>query len=268
MKRLAVTLAGLAVLALAVVWPALRFDTGGPGETDTTTITRYLADFTVSENGDLQASERLTVDFPDPGKHGIFRFFDRADPSAPHARRDPHDISVTMDGGVVPVDLSTQSAGRYVVARIGDPDVTVQPGDHTYVISYRIDGVLEPGSGGAETQFYWNLVPGGWAQAIQQALLTVRLPAPFVTPPPLQCAVGVGAVRGCPSFVSVGEQMLVVKTGPLAPRTPVTLKVGMDIPTPAAGTSLPWSVRWDPVLGDSVLGVVIVLLLAAGSGVL
>ncbi len=43
------------------------------------------------------------------------------------------------------------------------------PGDHTYVISYRIDGVLEPGTDGAQTQFYWNLIPGGWAQAIDQA---------------------------------------------------------------------------------------------------
>src|SRR4029079_3849567 len=155
MKRLAVTLAGLVVLAIAVLWPALRYDSGGPGATDTPTISRYLADFTVADNGDLTATETLTVTFPDSGKHGIFRFFDRSDPSAPHARRDPHDISVSMDGAPVPVDLSTQASGRYVVARIGDPDVTVAPGDHTYVIRYRIDGVLEPGTDGAPTQFYW-----------------------------------------------------------------------------------------------------------------
>ena len=72
-------------------------------------------------------TETLTVDFPESGKHGIFRFFDRADPSAPHARRDPHDISVTMDGAPEPFELSTQSGGRYVVARIGDPNVTLRP---------------------------------------------------------------------------------------------------------------------------------------------
>jgi uncharacterized membrane protein YgcG len=267
MKRLAVTLAGLVVLAIAVLWPALRYDSGGPGATDTTTISRYLADFTVADNGDLTATETLTVTFPDSGKHGIFRFFDRSDPSAPHARRDPHDISVSMDGAPVPVDLSTQASGRYVVARIGDPDVTVAPGDHTYVIRYRIDGVLEPGTDGAPTQFYWNLIPGGWAQEIDQAHLTVHLPAPFNTPPPVQCAVGVGATTGCTRVVSQGRQTLGITTVHLPPRTPVTLKVGLPIPTPPAGTTVPWSARWDPVLGESVVPLVVVLLLAAASGV-
>ena len=263
MKRLAVTLAGLVILAVAVLWPALQFSLGGPAQTDPTTITRYLADFTVADDGDLSVIETITVDFPGFDKHGIFRFFDRADASAPHARRDPHDIAVTMDGAPVPVDLTTQSSGRYVVARIGDPDSTVSRGEHTYVISYRIDGVLEPGSDGAETQFYWNLVPGGWAQAIDQAQLRVHLPAAFTTSPPLQCAVGAGTTTGCKSLVAQGDQNLIVTTGPLPPRTPVTLKAGMQIPTPPAGTTVPWAARWDPVLGHSAVAVVVVLILAA-----
>ncbi len=265
MKRLAVTLAGLVVLAIAVLWPALRYDVGGPAATDTTTITRYLADFTVDDDGDLTVTETLTVHFPDSGKHGIFRFFDRADPSATHARRDPHDISVTMDGAPVPVDRTTESSGRYVVARIGDPDVTVQPGDHTYVIRYGIDGVLEPGTDGAQTQFYWNLIPGGWAQEIDRAVLTVHLPAPAQQP--LQCAVGAGATSGCQPPTE-GSRSFEVRANNLPPRTPVTVKVGLPIPTPPAGTTVPWSARWDPVLGDSVLPLVVVLLLAAASGAL
>ena len=54
-----------------------------------------------------------------------------------------------MDGASEPFDLSTQSGGRYVVARIGDPNITLVPGNHTYTISYRVDGVLEPGTDGA-----------------------------------------------------------------------------------------------------------------------
>jgi uncharacterized membrane protein YgcG len=264
MKRLAVTLAGLFVLAIAVLWPAVQYDSGGPGATETTTITRYLAAFDVDANGDLSVIETLTVHFPESGKHGIFRFFDRADSSAPHARRDPHDIAVTMDGGPEPFELSTESGGRYVVARIGDPNVTLQPGNHTYTIRYRVDGVLEPGTDGAQTQFYWNLIPGGWDQPIEKSVLTVRLPAPAQKP--LECAVGVGATDGC-TPPTAGASTFTVTTGQLAPRTPVTVKVGLPIPTPPAGTSLPWSARWDPVLGDSVLGLVVVLVLAAISGV-
>jgi hypothetical protein len=264
MKRLAVTLAGLVVVAIAVLWPALQYNSGGPGATETTIITRYLADFDVDANGDLSATETITVSVPEAGKHGIFRFFDRADPSAPHARRDAHDISVTMDGESEPFDLSTQSGGRYVVARIGDPNITLQPGRHTYTISYRVDGVLEPGTQGAQTQFYWNLIPGGWDQEIKTSVLTVHLPAPAREP--LECAVGVGATGGCRQ-PSAGARTFVVTTGDLPPRTPVTVKVGLAIPTPPAGTSLPWSARWDPVLGDSVAALVVVLLLAAVSGV-
>jgi len=264
MKRLAVTLAGLFVLAIAVLWPAVQYDSGGPGARETTTITRYLAAFDVDANGDLNVIETLTVHFPESGKHGIFRFFDRADSSAPHARRDPHDIAVTMDGGAEPFELSTESGGRYVVARIGDPNVTLQPGNHTYTIRYRVDGVLEPGTDGAQTQFYWNLIPGGWDQPIEKSVLTVRLPAPAQKP--LECAVGVGATDGC-TPPTAGASTFTVTTGQLAPRTPVTVKVGLPIPTPPAGTSLPWSARWDPVLGDSVLGLVVVLVLAAISGV-
>ena len=172
---------------------------------------------------------------------------------------------MTMDGASVPVDLTTQSSGRYVVARVGDPNVTVIPGSHTYVIHYRIDGVLEPGSGGARTQFYWNLIPGGWAQEIDRSVLTVHLPA--VATRPFQCAVGAGATGNCRQLTGQGTRTVEVRTGPLPPRTPVTVKVGLPIVTPPAGTTIPWAARWDPVLGHSVTGVVVVLLLAAAAGV-
>jgi hypothetical protein len=262
MKRLLVTLAGLAVLAIAVLWPALRYGSGGSATAETTTITRYLADFTVGAQGDLTVTETLTVRFPDYGKHGIFRFFDRADPSAPHARREPHDILVTRDGRSEEVDLTKQSAGRYVVARIGDPAVTLIPGEHVYTIFYRIDGVLEPGTQGTPTQLYWNLIPGGWAQSIDGYALTVHLPA---AASPVQCAVGNGAAGGCRAL-GTGTRTLTVRGGHLDPRTPVTIEAGLPIPTPPAGKSVPWTARFDPVLGTSVPMLVLVLLLAAAAG--
>ena len=133
------------------------------------------------------------MNFPYSGKHGIFRFWDTEDRTAPDSRRIPHDIEVTMDGDDVPVEMSRQAGGQYRVARIGDADSTVEPGDHVYRISYRVDGVLEPGTNGSRTQFYWNLIPAGWAQEITAADLTVHLPAAAEK---VQCAVG-GDNRGC-----------------------------------------------------------------------
>jgi hypothetical protein len=171
----------------------------------------------------------------------------------------PHDITVTRDGQPEQVDLSTKSHGRYVVARIGRPDVTVGTGQHTYVISYRIDGVLEPGTDGTRTQFYWNLIPGGWAQHIGDYRLIVHLPAPAST---LQCAVGAGATGGC-AAKGLGTDTVVIRGSGLAPNTPVTLKAGLPIATPPPGDQLPWDAQWVPVLGDSV-GVLLVVLVLAG----
>jgi hypothetical protein len=261
MKRVVLVLVGLGVLVLAVVLPALTFDAGGPPQSDETTITRYVADFTVAANGELAVTETLTVDFPGSDKHGIFRFFDRSDPSAPHARRVPHDITVSMDGHAEPYDVSSASNGRYDVVKIGDPNVLVGSGSHTYVIGYRIDGVLEPGTNGSPTQFYWNLIPSGWAQEIDQAHLTVHLPAPVRA---IQCAVGVGATTGC-QVVRQGGSVLRIRTARLAPRTPVTLKVGLPIATPPSGPTLPWTARFDGVLGSHVARLVVVLLLAGAA---
>ncbi len=261
MKRVVITLAALAALVVAVLLPALTSDSSASSAPETTTITRYLADFTVAANGDLEARETLTVHFPDPGSHGIYRFFDQYDASAARNLRVPHDITVTRDGQPEQVDLSTRSHGRFVVARIGRPDVTIGLADHTYVIRYRIDGVLEPGTNGAESQFYWNLVPGGWQQPIERARLTVHLPAPTK---PVQCVVGQGPdASDCPHLVGQGSRDLVVQADSLAPRTPVTLKVGQDLPTPPAGDPLPWRASLVPILGDSVTGLVVVLVLAA-----
>ena len=187
MKRVVLTVVAALGLMILVLWPLARFNIGGPAAGDPTTITSYVADFDVADNGDLAVTEKLSVDFPGYNQHGIFRFFDRTDPSAPRALRLPRDVSVTRDGRSEPVDLSSRSQSRYLVARIGDPDVTLDPGVHSYVIRYRVDGVLEPGTDGTATQFYWNLIPSGWAQSIEAAALTVHLPA---APRTVRCAIG------------------------------------------------------------------------------
>src|SRR6478735_9066680 len=261
MKRLVGYTIGLAVVVLVLLIPAALYgmtgDDEGPASYDETTITAYDADFDVADDGDLEVVEKLTVNFPYSGKHGIFRFWDTEDPNAPDSRRIPHDVEVTMDGDDVPVEISRQAGGQYRVARIGDADSTVEPGDHVYTISYRIDGVLTPGTGEAETQFYWNLIPAGWAQAITAADLTVRLPAKAEE---VQCAVGES--RSACTVEGEGTRRLHITAADLAPRTPVTLKTGLDMATPAAGGTLPWSRSLDAALGPSVVGLVAVLVLA------
>lgn len=266
MKRLVGVVLGLCLVVVVVLIPAMLWGENLEDEPvdEPTTITSYVAVFDVDDEGDMAATETLTVDFPISGRHGIFRFFDKADQSAPKARRIPHDIQVTMDGGDVPVEIiSNDQGGRYVTVKIGDPDSTVSTGEHVYEISYEIDGVLEKGTTGFDAQFYWNLIPGGWLQPIQESDLTVHLPVPAED---VQCAVGAGATDGCRAK-GEGTDTLRVKTGALEPNTPVTIKVGLDMTATPAGKELPWDAQLDPVLGPNIalLGLVGVLSLAAGA---
>ena len=263
MKRVVGVVLWLALLLGVMLWPAISYDWSTAAATyEETTIRTYVADFTVDDGGDLQATETLTIDFPGNGKHGIFRFFDEADQSATNARREPYDISVTRDGSPEPFELLNENNGRITNVRIGSADVTIPAGEHTYVIDYKIDGVLVKGTTGPPTQFYWNLIPGGWLQEIDTANLTVHLP---VAASGVQCARGAGQAGGC-TAEGDGTETVTVDVEALSPNTPVTVKIGLDMPTPDTGTSVPWAARFDPVLGRSLTNLLLVLALAVLAG--
>lgn len=92
--------AGTVVLALLVLWPlaaAQVWARTGESVDEPTTITDYRAEFDVGDDGRMEVTETITVDFPEEGRHGIFRFFDSADPNAPKLRRVPILEGVTVD---------------------------------------------------------------------------------------------------------------------------------------------------------------------------
>jgi len=255
----------LVVLLLAVTVPSAigsLIPSSASGTYEQTRITSYDASFDLASNGDLDVTETLTVNFPYSGKHGIFRFWDLHDPNAERARRLPEHITVTRNGRDEPFSLSWESGRRYRVAKIGDADVFVSPGDHTYVISYTIDGVLLPGPTDGQSFFYWNLVPGGWQQAIDEATLTVHLPAEASA---VDCAVGVGALSGC-KVSGTDSSDLTVTASDLPPLTPVTLRAQVAVPTPRAGHVVPWPYALDGVFGISLVPALAMLGLALLAG--
>lgn len=269
MKRLVGYTIGVAVIAALLFIPAVFFGDGEPtANYEDTSISSYVADFTVRENGGLDVTETITVDVPVYGKHGIFRFWDRVDINDENARRDPEDISVTRNGRDEPFELSNEDHGRFRVAKIGSADVTLNTGEHVYVIKYHIDGVLTEGNDAITsqpTQFYWQLIPGGWQQSIDSASLTVHLPV--ASEEEVRCAIGWESTTGC-EVQGAGTQDLTVTTGPISARTPLSIATGLDMETPEAGNALPWHPRFDRVLGRSIPVLVIVLLLGLGAGIL
>jgi uncharacterized membrane protein YgcG len=247
---LLMVVAALATVA-GIMWPVASYvayqpSDGGP---DPVRITAYDVDLTVHKDGSLDAVESITADFP-MGRHGIFRFFDVAD-AGEHGRLVPHDLAISLDGSDVPVDMSWERGRRYRVAKIGDPDSLVAPGTHTYKIAYSVDGVLTSGGtsgqgswAGADDRslFSWDVVPGGWQMAMDGATARIHLPAKPELP---ECA----GETSC--AVTVDGNTVNLAIGAMAPHTPVSLRTGLDVPTPDRA-SVPWPVAFDGSLGRSV----------------
>lgn len=270
MRRVVAWSLTLVVVAFGLLWPVLfagfftTGSTGAPPADDPVVITDYRAAFTVTAAGDLTATETITGDFP-PARHGIFRYFDVTNRNDASARQPPRITSILVDGSPADYQLLSESWDRFRVAKIGDPDVTLNPGPHTYEIRYTVAGVLDPGAtgaqsrfagqvgdpGGAASTFFWNVLAPSWNNRIERFRATVTLPAAVTG---AQCSVGLGVGSPCTGLTVDGDTVAFGATD-LPPRTPVTLRAGVDVPTPPR-LSLPWSQPADRVFGQSVVTVV------------
>lgn len=252
----------LVVLAAVCFLPALLYVTDGDAEavSEPTRITRYNAVFDIDDRGDMTVTETLIVDFPGGDRHGIFRFFDEYDRNDARAPRVPRRIAVSRDGRPEEFERLREQQGRLHVVKVGDPDVTVPAGEHSYVLRYEVEDVLlDRGDG---SRFYWDLVPGGWAQPIDEAVLTVRLPqAPRGD---VRCAVGAGEADNCRARVT-GSTVTVEAEG-LAPRTPVTIRSDLEMSAPTAQSHLAWPVFLAPALGRWSWLLAVVALASLGAG--
>lgn len=135
----------LLVIAIAVLTPLFITVYVEPTDvSDPVVFSEYRADFTVAADGTLDATETITAEFP-LWRHGLFRYWDVANPNDPHIRQPPDITDIAVDGAPVPYELSWEDNRRFRVAKIGDPDRYLDEGTHVFTIRYRIAGVLDPG---------------------------------------------------------------------------------------------------------------------------
>ncbi|UDY35421.1 DUF2207 domain-containing protein [Dermatobacter hominis] len=203
-------------------------------EVDTARITRYVADFELSADGTLVATETIDVEMPG-GKHGIYRIFDIADNHRYGVDHPVTDVTVTRDGAAEPVEWTDSNRGSETL-RIGSASVFLTPGQHQYVITSTTSNALERGPDGTVV-WWWNVVGSGWQMAMDSVSVTARLPAEVTKAECVQ-----GEDTACTADLS--ERTLRVDTGPLAPFTPVTVRAtfpaGALAEPPAEPTNLPW----------------------------
>jgi uncharacterized membrane protein YgcG len=81
-------------------------------------------------------------------------------------------VSVTRDGNTETAQVDSVSNG--VEIRIGDPDVLLTDGVHTYVITY--DTNFQLGYFPEGDELYWNVTGNGWIFPIDLATATIRIP--------------------------------------------------------------------------------------------
>ena len=228
----------LAVLAMWFLQPFAANDQS----TDTARISRYVVDMALSKDGELTSVETIETQMPG-GKRGIFRIFDTGDPRRAGVDHPVEIESVTRDGGTEPY-AETGTTSRTRTIRIGDESVFLEPGAHTYEIRSRTTDVLEPGDDG-ETLWWWDVVGSGWQMEMDEVDVRVELPA---EPLRAECVQG----EDTPCRAQVDGTTLTVRTGPLAPHTPVTVRVAFPEGSVAA-----------PPEGDGPLLTIVLSVIAA-----
>lgn len=134
-------------------------------------IRSFEADITPRADGSFTVEETIAYDFEEERRRGIFRTIENE-----HAQRasawyrdrtfDVELMSVTRNGQ--PEPYLVESEERPFRVRIGDPDVTIT-GQHTYTISYRVEGALAYYDDPVSAELYWDATGNGWEVAIESA---------------------------------------------------------------------------------------------------
>jgi hypothetical protein len=137
-------------------------------------IRSYHADIAIGSDGTLEVTERIRVNVEGREiRRGIFRDIPlRFEDETGRMREVGLDVvSVTRNGART---LHDERGSGILRVRIGDADVLIPHGEHTYEIAYRTDRQIRFFE--EHDELYWNVTGNGWDFAILEASAEVRLP--------------------------------------------------------------------------------------------
>ncbi len=143
-------------------------------------IDSFASDITVSSDSSFVVVEQ--IDYVFTGfRHGIYRYIPTTHPDKARQKfkeryTDIHVVDVTMDGKVVPYEVSTESDRVYI--KIGDPNQMID-GGHRYTIRYGVAGGISfPPNEGAD--LYWNVTGNSWEVPMHSVEARVSSPDPII----------------------------------------------------------------------------------------
>ena len=200
-------------------------------------IQSFTSNTTVNVDGSIDVTETIALDAEgNQIRHGIFRDIPTSYSNDKGIRTNVDFTvkSISRDGSDEPYSNEALPNGRRL--RIGDKDVFISTGPHTYEISYHASRVL--GFFESVDELYWNATGNGWKFPIDKAVAILHLPAAAKI---TQSAVytGIQGANGKDFQVvkSAGNMFEVETTRALQPGEGLTFAVGWQKGIVAAPTA-------------------------------
>lgn len=158
------------LLILLVLLPRLVF-AGGEER-----ILSFDSLIQVKPGGDMTVTETITVVCEgNKIKHGIYRDFPtRYQDGSGNTMKVAFEVQAVLKDGR-PEQWWTEDRSNGVRVYIGRKDVTLEPGEYTYVLTYRSDRQL--GFFEKYDELYWNVTGNAWEFPIDEVTATVELPS-------------------------------------------------------------------------------------------
>ncbi len=185
-RRLAVLVVVLtASLGVVLLAPADRAVAGRtitaavPGDlTSGREITRYDVTADVAVDGSVAVGIELDFDYGDDPGHGPYLSFPTRVSYDDERDRvfEFSDVQASSPTGA-PADVHRDDESDAMVLRIGDEDVDDVSGVQTYVVTFTVDGWLNPANAQhSGDELYWNVIGAGWEVPLSD--VTVRVDGP------------------------------------------------------------------------------------------
>ncbi|WP_222595880.1 DUF2207 domain-containing protein [Cellulomonas aerilata] len=248
-------LAGI-TMVLALVVRADR----ASAQTEGQEITRYSANVAVRADGVADVRLELTFDFGDEPGHGPFVTLPTRQAIAGDPERDRlfriTDVRASSD--TAPDDLDVERTRQGLMLRIGDEDVDDVSGSHVYVVTYRVEGWVNP-AGTRLTddprvvpptgdELYLDVIGGAWEIPLSDVGVTVNGPAPVDE---VLCFAGGDVGRPCTQGTDVDGDTATSSVAALRPGEPFTIVVVWPAGTfpgvrPIVGDAVDYTDPWVP----------------------
>ena len=153
---------------------SIRSSSGSSKSAGGFTIEDYKVVLNVSENNSIDVKEYITVDFYEGGHHGIYRFipewleYTGKDNNTISRKSKISDLVCYSDA----FSISTVSGKKQI--KMGNANITLPTGTHTYIIGYTYDMGADPYDNFDE--FIFHAFGDFWGTRINNASVEIHLP--------------------------------------------------------------------------------------------